>query len=150
MSWLFSSGGQSIRSSASVIPVNIQSLFPLGLIGLISLQSKGLSRIFSSTSILSINFVGYMPCVRHALGPRFMGKPTYKLSPVTSAEGKESSREYSAHINSQPRSDPHQFCSQLTGPHGSSRTARPLRGRNRYPCVCPEADSSQELVSQIS
>ena len=42
MSWLFTSGGQSIGTSAlaSVLPVNIQDLFPLGLIGLISLQSK--------------------------------------------------------------------------------------------------------------
>ena len=44
MSWLFTSGGQSIgaSASASVLPVNIQGWFPLGLIGLISLQSKGL------------------------------------------------------------------------------------------------------------
>ena len=50
---LLASGGQSIRTSASasVLPVNIQGWFPLELIGLISLQSKGFSRIFSSTSI---------------------------------------------------------------------------------------------------
>ena len=42
MSQLFPSGGQSIGESASVLPKNIQSLFPLGLIGLISLLSKGL------------------------------------------------------------------------------------------------------------
>ena len=46
MSELFTSGGQSIGVSASVVPVNIQDQFPLGLTGLISLQSKGLSRIF--------------------------------------------------------------------------------------------------------
>ena len=53
MSWLFTSGCQSIgtSSSASVLPMNIQSWFPLGLTGLISLQYKGLSRIFSSTII---------------------------------------------------------------------------------------------------
>ena len=47
MSQLFTSGGQSIgaSASASVLPVNIQGWFPLGLIGLISLQSKGLSRV---------------------------------------------------------------------------------------------------------
>ena len=47
---LFSSGGQRIgaSTSASVLPVNIQGWFPLGLNGWISLQSKGLSRVFSS------------------------------------------------------------------------------------------------------
>ena len=46
---LFTSGGQSNGTSASesVLPMNIQGLFPLGLTGLISLQSKGLSRVFS-------------------------------------------------------------------------------------------------------
>ena len=51
MSWLFASGGQSIRASASVLPMNIQCWFPLGLTGLISLQSKGLSRVLSSTMV---------------------------------------------------------------------------------------------------
>ena len=53
MSWLFSSGGQSIgvSASASVLPMNIQDWFPLGLTGLISLQSKGLSRVFSNTTV---------------------------------------------------------------------------------------------------
>ena len=45
MSWLFASGGQSIRASASVLPMSIQSWFPLGSTGLISLLSKGLSRV---------------------------------------------------------------------------------------------------------
>ena len=51
VSQLFASGGQSIGVSASVsvFPMNIQGWFPLGLIGLISLWSKGLSRVFSST-----------------------------------------------------------------------------------------------------
>ena len=44
------SGGQSIGASASVLPVNIQGWFPLGLSGLNSLQSKGLSRVFFSTT----------------------------------------------------------------------------------------------------
>ena len=54
-SWFFASGGQSIGvlASASVLPMNIQDWFPLGLTGLISLQSKGLSRVFFSTK--SIN-----------------------------------------------------------------------------------------------
>ena len=52
MSQFFTSGGQSIGVSAStsVLPMNIQDWFPLGLTGLISLQSKGLSRVFSSTT----------------------------------------------------------------------------------------------------
>ena len=41
MNWLFTSGGQSIGASASVLPVNTQGWFPLGLTALISLQSKG-------------------------------------------------------------------------------------------------------------
>ena len=49
MSWLFESGGQSIGASATVLPMNIQGWFPLGLTGLI-LQSKGFSRVFSSTN----------------------------------------------------------------------------------------------------
>ena len=50
----FTSGGQRIRASASasVIPMNIQDWFPFGLNGLISLQSKGLSRFFSTTVTL--------------------------------------------------------------------------------------------------
>ena len=48
-------GDQSIgaSASASVLPMNIQGWFPLGLTGLISLQSNGLSRVFSSTSLWS-------------------------------------------------------------------------------------------------
>ena len=55
MNQLFASGGQSIEVSASVLPMNIQAWFPLGLTGLISLKSKGLSRVFSDTTIKSIN-----------------------------------------------------------------------------------------------
>ena len=53
MSQLFSSGGQTIGVSAStsVFPINIQDWFPLGLTGLISLQSKGLSRVFFNTTV---------------------------------------------------------------------------------------------------
>ena len=52
-SQFFASGGQSIGASAStsVLPMNIQDWFPLGLAGLISLLSKGLSRVFSSTTV---------------------------------------------------------------------------------------------------
>ena len=51
MSQIFTSGGQSIRASASGPSVNIQGWFPLGLTGLLSLLSKGLSRLFSSTTV---------------------------------------------------------------------------------------------------
>ena len=52
MSWLFASGDQSIggTASVSVLPVNSQGWFPLGSTGLISLQSKGLSGVFSNTT----------------------------------------------------------------------------------------------------
>ena len=53
MSQLFASGSQSFRASASasVLPMNIQDWVPLGWTGLISLQSKGLSRVFSTTTV---------------------------------------------------------------------------------------------------
>ena len=51
LSQLFSSGDQSFGASASVLPINIQGRFPLELTGLISLQSKGLSKVFSSTTV---------------------------------------------------------------------------------------------------
>ena len=58
MSWLFPSGGQSIDASAStsVLPMNIQKWFPLGLTNLISLLSKGISRVFSSTTVWKYQF----------------------------------------------------------------------------------------------
>ena len=57
MSQLFTTGSQSIEASASasVLPVNIQDWFPLGWTGLISLLSRGLSRVFSSTQFKSIS-----------------------------------------------------------------------------------------------
>ena len=57
MSQFFTSGGQSIGASASVLPMNIQDWFPLGLTGLISLQFKGLSRIFSQHHILKASIL---------------------------------------------------------------------------------------------
>ena len=51
MSQFFTSGGQSIGALTSDLPMNIQDWFPLGLTGLISLQSKGLSRVFSNTTV---------------------------------------------------------------------------------------------------
>ena len=63
MSWLFTSGCQSIGASASVsvLSMNIQGWFPLGLTGLISLLSKGLSRVFSSTTIWKHQFFSAQP-----------------------------------------------------------------------------------------
>ena len=59
-SWFFKSGGQSIgaSASASVLPMNIQDWFPLGLTSLISLQPKGLSRVFSNTKVQKHPFFG--------------------------------------------------------------------------------------------
>ena len=58
MSQLFASGCQSIGASASVLPMSIQGWFSLGLTGLISLQSKGLSRVFPSTKVGKHPFFG--------------------------------------------------------------------------------------------
>ena len=54
--WLFISGRLSVGVSTSVLPVTIQGWFPLGLTGLISLLSKGLSRVFSSTKVQKYQF----------------------------------------------------------------------------------------------
>ena len=54
VSQLFTSGGQRIGASVSVLPMNIQGLFPLGWTGWIPLQSKGVSGVFSSTTKASI------------------------------------------------------------------------------------------------
>ena len=58
-SQFFASGGQSIGVSAwtSVLPMNIQDWFPLGWTGWISLQSKGLSRVFSNTTVQKNQFL---------------------------------------------------------------------------------------------
>ena len=57
MSWLFASGCKSYgaSASASVLPMNIQGFFPVRLLGLISLQSKGLSGVFSTPQFESIS-----------------------------------------------------------------------------------------------
>ena len=69
MSQLFAPGGQSFgeSASASVLPMNIQGWFPLGLISLISLQSKGLSRVFFSTTIRKHQFFSTQPFYGPAL-----------------------------------------------------------------------------------
>ena len=63
MSQLFPSGGQSIADSAStsVLPMHIQDWSPLGWTGWISLQSKGLSRVFSNTTVQKHQFFLYSP-----------------------------------------------------------------------------------------
>ena len=63
VSWLFASGGQSIGASAlaSVLPMNIQGWFLLGCTGWISLQSKGLSRVFSNTTVQKHQFFDPQP-----------------------------------------------------------------------------------------
>jgi len=63
MSQLFTSDGQSIgaSTSASILPVNMHGWFPLGLTSLIILQSKGISRVSSNTTIWKHQFFGTQP-----------------------------------------------------------------------------------------
>ena len=55
-SQFFASGGQSAGASAPILPMNIQELFPLGWTGWISLQFRGLSRVFSNTTVQKHQF----------------------------------------------------------------------------------------------
>ena len=66
ISQFYPSGGQSIgvSASASVLPVNIQDWFPWRFIGLISVQSKGLSRVFSNTTVQKNQFFFFI--VQHS------------------------------------------------------------------------------------
>ena len=71
MSQLFTSGGRSIGASisASVLQMNIQDWFPLRLTGFISLLSKGLSRVFSNTTVQKHQFFGAQPSMgSHRVG----------------------------------------------------------------------------------
>ena len=63
MSQLFASGGQSIgvSASASVLPMNVQDWFPLGWTAWLSLLSKGLSRVFSNTTVQKHQFLSAQP-----------------------------------------------------------------------------------------
>ena len=61
MSQFFASGGQSIGASASALPMNIQDWFLVGLTGLISLLSKGLSRVFCCITIWKNRFFSTQP-----------------------------------------------------------------------------------------
>ena len=74
MSQLFVSGDQNTRgsASASVLPMNIQGWFHLGLTDLISLQSKGPSRVFSSTTVWKHQFFGVQPSFMAPLSHPYM------------------------------------------------------------------------------
>ena len=78
LKWLFASGSQSIGASvsASLLPMNIQSWFSLGLTDLISLQSKGLSRAFSSITVWKHQFFGVQPSLwsNSHIHTRLLGK----------------------------------------------------------------------------
>ena len=69
MTWLFTSGGQSTGASslASVLSMNIQGWFPSGLTGLISLQSKELSKVFSSITVWRHRSLGVQPFLLSSL-----------------------------------------------------------------------------------
>ena len=90
MSQLFASGGQSmgVSASASVLPVNLQGWFPLGLTGLISLQSKGLSRVFSNTTVWKHQFFGFQPSLwsNTHICTRVLEKPLFWLYGPLSAK----------------------------------------------------------------
>ena len=61
VSWLSTTGDQSIGASASVLPMNIQNWFPLGLTSLTSLLPKGLSRLFSTSTVWKHQFLVAQP-----------------------------------------------------------------------------------------
>ena len=79
MSQPFASGGQSIGvlASTSVLLVNIQDWFPLGLTDLVSLLSKGLSRVFSNTTVQKHQFFGTQLSLwsNSRIHTRLLGKP---------------------------------------------------------------------------
>ena len=79
MSQLFTSGDQSIGAS-SVLPMNIQGWFPLGLTGLISLQSKGFSRVLSSTTVWRCQFFGAQPFFIVQLSHPYVTRKTIDLT----------------------------------------------------------------------
>jgi len=76
-SWLFASGGQSIGASplATILSVNIQGWFPLELTGWISLQSKGLSTVFSRSTIRRHQFFGTQPSLWSHIPTWLLEKP---------------------------------------------------------------------------
>ena len=80
MSQCFTSGGQSIgtSTSASVLPVNIQDWFPLGLTGWISLKSRGLSRVFFNTTVQKHQFFGAQLSFSRKLNIIFVAAPNIR------------------------------------------------------------------------
>ena len=84
ISQLFTSGGQSTGALASPLPMNIQCWFPLGLTGLISLLSKGLSRVFSVPQFENINSSAlsllYGPTLTSVMSPSHQEACTNLLS----------------------------------------------------------------------
>ena len=77
VTWLFTTGGQNIGDSAPVLPINIQDWLPLGLTGLIALHSKGLSRVFSNTTVQKHQFLGTQPSLwfNCPINTWLLGKP---------------------------------------------------------------------------
>ena len=85
MNWLFASGHQSIGASASisVLPVNIQGLFPLGLAGLISLLYKGPSGVCGYTYIMYT--MEYYAAIKRNTSESVLMR-WMKLEPITQSE----------------------------------------------------------------
>ena len=77
MTWLFISDSQSTGASASVLPMNTQDWFPLGLTGLFSLLSKEFSRVFSNTTVPRHQIFGAQPFLLSSSHIRtwLLGKP---------------------------------------------------------------------------
>ena len=96
MSWLFASGGQSIQASASasVLPMNIQRWSPLGLTGLVSLQFKGLSGVFSSIPIRKSETIKLLPSICTSLpATSYHFKWLYKYHPIFTDRGTEAQKD---------------------------------------------------------
>ena len=85
MSQLFASGGQNIgvSVSTSVFPMNTQDWYPLGWIGWIFLQSKGLSRVFSNTTVQKHQFFGAQLFYTSTLNPYLTTGKTIALTKQT-------------------------------------------------------------------
>ena len=90
MSWLFVSGGQSTGASslASVLPMNVQGWFPSGLIGLISLQSNELSRVFSSITVWRHQSLGAQPFLLSSFSYSYMTTGKTKALTIWTTVGK--------------------------------------------------------------